>query len=63
MVKKAEQVEFTCQVPNANANIFYVMTFVEGDDNLYMIISWTPSIIKDAHKETFYAMASTFKEL
>ena len=61
--KKAEQIEFTCQVPNANSNIFYVMTFVEGDDELYMIISWTPSLLEEEHKETFYAMADSFTEL
>lgn len=61
--KKAEQIEFNCQVPNANSNIFYVMTFVEGDDELYMIISWTPSLLEEEHKETFYAMANSFTEL
>ncbi|MEM7086043.1 MAG: hypothetical protein AAF489_07665 [Bacteroidota bacterium] len=61
--RKAEQVEFTCQVPNANSNIFYVMTFVEGEDELYMIISWTVSLLKEEHKESFYAIANSFKEL
>ena len=61
--KKAEQIEFTCLVPNANSNIFYVMTFVEGDDELYMIISWTPSLLEEEHRETFYAMADSFTEL
>ena len=59
----AEQIEFTCQVPTANSNIFYVMTFVEGEDDLYMIISWTISLLEDEHKGTFYAMADSFKEL
>ena len=61
--RKAEQIEFTCKVPNANSNIFYVMTFVEGDDELYMIISWTPTLLEADHKETFYAIADSFKEL
>lgn len=61
--KKAEQIEFTCKVPNANSNIFYVMTFVEGDDELYMLISWTPSLLEEEHKETFYSIANTFEEL
>jgi len=61
--KNAEQIEFTCQVPTANSNIFYVMTFVEGEDDLYMIISWTLSLLEDEHKDTFYAMADSFKEL
>ena len=61
--KKAEQIEFTCQVPNANSNIFYVMTFVEGEDELYMIISWTLSLLEEENKDTFYAMADSFKEL
>ena len=61
--KKAEQIEFTCQVPNANSNIFYVMTFVEGENELYMIISWTLSLLEEEHKESFYAIASSFKTL
>lgn len=59
----AAQIEFTCQVPTANSNIFYVMTFIEGEDDLYMIISWTISLLEDDHKDTFYAMADSFKEL
>jgi hypothetical protein len=61
--KNAAQIEFTCQVPTANSNIFYVMTFVESEDDLYMIISWTLSLLEDEHKDSFYAMANSFKTL
>ena len=61
--KKAEQKEFTCIVDSSGSEIFYVMTFLEGADHLYWIISWTLTDLETAHKDSFYAIADSFKEL
>ncbi len=59
----AEQVEFTARVPEVDYDIFYVLTFVEGRESVYMIMEWTLSEYKDKYKETFYYMADTFTEI
>jgi len=61
--KKAEQKEFTCVVDSQGSEIFYVMTFLEGADHLYWIISWTLSDLEAEHKDSFYAIANSFQEL
>ena len=61
--KMAEQKEFTCIVDSQGSEIFYVMTFLEGTDDLYWIISWTLSDLEAEHKDSFYAIANSFKEL
>lgn len=59
----AEQVEFTGRVKDVPYDIFYLMTFVEGDEDLYMIMTWTLSDSEDKYKPTLYTMAESFKEL
>jgi len=59
----AEQVEFTGRVPGVDFDIFYVMTFVEGQDNLYMMMIWTLGKSEGKFKDTFYRMADSFNEL
>lgn len=59
----AEQVEFVGKVPSIEFEIFYLMTFVEGKDNLYWIMDWTLSENEEEYKEIFKAMTSSFKEI
>ena len=59
----AEQVEFIGRVPDVDFDIFYLMTFIEGTDNVYMMMEWTLSEKENTYKDTFYHSASTFKEL
>lgn len=59
----AEQVEFSGRVPDVDYDIFYLMTFIEGKDNVYMMMQWTLSENEGTYKNTFYQSANTFKEL
>ncbi len=59
----AEQVEFTGRVADVDSDIFYIMTFVEGRNNVYMIMTWTLGSSEEAYKETFYFMVDSFREL
>ncbi len=59
----AEQVEFTANVPEVDYDIFYLLTFVEGREHVYMIMEWTLAEYADKYKGTFYQMVDTFTEI
>ena len=59
----AEQVEFTGRVADVDSDIFYMMTFVEGRNDVYMIMTWTLGNSEQTYKETFYLMVDSFREL
>ncbi|GAB5399338.1 MAG: hypothetical protein Aureis2KO_09230 [Aureisphaera sp.] len=59
----AEQVEFTASVPEVDYDIYYLLTFVEGRENIYMVMQWTLAEYKETYKGTFYQMIDTFKEI
>jgi len=59
----AEQVEFTGRVADVDSDIFYMMTFVEGRNDVYMIMTWTLANSKETYRETFYHMVDSFREL
>lgn len=59
----AEQVEFVGRVPDIDFDIYYLMTFVEGKETLYMVMEWTLSDNEDTNRETFKKMAESFKEI
>ena len=59
----AEQVEFIGRAAHVDSDIFYMMTFVEGRNDLYMIITWTLGDSKETYKEIFYFMVDSFREL
>jgi hypothetical protein len=59
----AEQVDFKGRVAGVDFDIFYVMTFVEGRNDLYMIMTWTLANSEETYKETFYLMADSFREI
>lgn len=42
--------------------IYYYMTFIEGADDLYMIMTWTLKESKDTYKGTFEKMVKSFEE-
>ena len=43
--------------------IYYYMTFVEGAENLYMIMAWTLQDSKDTYSKTFEQMVKSFEEI
>ena len=59
----AEQVEFVGRVPEIDFDIYYLMTFVEGEETLYMVMEWTLSKNEETYKDTFKKMAESFKEI
>ncbi|MEZ4779436.1 MAG: hypothetical protein R2786_08675 [Flavobacteriaceae bacterium] len=59
----AQQVEFVGRVPDIDFDIFYLMTFIEGKETLYMMMTWTLSANENTYKETFKHMAESFEEL
>ncbi len=61
--RDAEQVEFTASVANVANEIYYLITFVEGEKNVYMIMTWTLAKFEDKYRSTFEEMANSFREL
>lgn len=44
-------------------NIFYQLGFIEGKQNVYMIMSWTEKSKKERYKRTFQKMIESFRLL
>lgn len=59
----ANQTEFVGRVPEIDFDIYYLMTFIEGKETLYMMMTWTLSNSEDTYKDTFKYMAESFEEL
>ncbi|MEM7187493.1 MAG: hypothetical protein AAF466_12620 [Bacteroidota bacterium] len=59
----AEQIEFTAAVEGVDSDIYYLMTFIEGEKNVYMVMTWTLIGNKGEHQQTFVRMADSFREL
>lgn len=59
---EAEQVEFGGRVADVDYDIYYIMTFIEGQENLYMMMTWTLGTSADEYKIDFLAMANSFNE-
>ncbi|MDF0706074.1 MAG: hypothetical protein VX772_02505 [Bacteroidota bacterium] len=57
----AETLELDAQVDGVPEEISYFLTFVEGDDRVYMIMAWTLKNKKIAHKKTFKTIAESFQ--
>lgn len=58
-----EQVEFVGKIPGVDDEIVYILTFIEGKNDLYMIMSWTLNKYSKKYSNTFHKMADSFKEL
>ncbi len=59
----AEQIEFTARVPEVSYDIYYLMTFIEGRENIYMMMEWTLEENKAKYSDTFKEMAQSFTEI
>jgi hypothetical protein len=58
---EARQVEINGRVVGVPGEIYYLVTFVDGHENLYMVMSWTLTERKEKYSETFKKMAKSFK--
>ncbi|MDC8004013.1 hypothetical protein POV27_08110 [Aureisphaera galaxeae] len=59
----AEQVAFTARVPEVDYDIYYIITFIEGRENVYMVMEWTLAEYEEKYKTTFLQMIDTFTEI
>ncbi|TCK69356.1 hypothetical protein DFQ05_0877 [Winogradskyella wandonensis] len=57
----ARQIKATGRVDSIDA--FYVVGFVEGEENIYMLMNWTLDDKKDKFENTFEYINGTFKVL
>jgi hypothetical protein len=57
----AESVQIDGKVEGIDEEIAYFLTFVEGTDNIYMMMSWTLQSKKEEHKKTFETIAQSFE--
>ena len=56
-----EIVEFEGNVEGIEQDIFYFLTFIEGTEQVYMMMAWTLKSRKDKYISTFNKMARSFK--
>lgn len=59
----AETVELDAQVEGIKYDIGYFITFIEGTENLYMIMEWTLQNRKEKYRTTFDQIARSFRLL
>ncbi|MBA4744275.1 MAG: hypothetical protein H2058_03365 [Muricauda sp.] len=57
----AEFIEIDANVNGVSDEISYFLTFVEGNDRVYMIMAWTLKDKKMEHKKTFKTIAESFE--
>ena len=58
---KAESVELDGKVDNIEDELSYFLTFAEGNDKIYMIMSWTLKRRKQEHKNTLLKIVKSFE--
>lgn len=56
----AEQVEMDANVEGVDEEISYFLTFLEGTDNVYMVMCWTLKSKKEEHGKTYGVIAESF---
>ncbi|MDC6365053.1 MULTISPECIES: hypothetical protein [Flavobacteriaceae] len=56
----AEMVDIDGTVDGIDEDISYFLTFIEGTEKVYMIMSWTLTNKKDTHGPTFESIAKSF---
>ncbi|WP_421802504.1 hypothetical protein [Flagellimonas sp.] len=57
----AETMELDANIEGVANEISYFLTFIEGDDRVYMIMAWTLKNKKIEHKKTFKTIAESFE--
>lgn len=59
----ALHVEMVAQPEEVAVGIYYLFTFIEGEDTLYMFMQWTVAQQKEEYQDTFEAVIETFEEV
>ncbi len=58
---QAETIDIDAKVDNIEEELSYFLTFIDGKNNIYMIMSWTLKSKKQEYKKTFETIAQSFK--
>lgn len=58
----AMNMELLAQPQGTPVPIYYLLTFVEGEETLYMIMQWTIESQREEFEATFEVIADSFKE-
>ncbi|MFW6226964.1 MAG: PsbP-related protein [Bacteroidota bacterium] len=61
--REAVQMEFTGKVKGVNRTIWYLVTLVEGNEIVYMLMTWTLQNRKEKYREAFEMTARSFRLL
>lgn len=59
----AQQVQIDGHVEDIPQEISYLFTFIEGDEHVYMITSWTLKARKEKYLKTFQEISNSFRLL
>jgi hypothetical protein len=59
----AEFIELYSKAENDRPEIYYQITFIEGENHVYMIMAWTLPDREKRYSEEFRAIVKTFKEI
>ena len=59
----AELFEIMGEIPNLKADLYYSLTFIEGVEKVYTVMSWTLDSQKDKYRTTFEHIATSFKPI
>ncbi len=60
---EAVQVSFVGKVPGVDDEIAYILTFLEGEIDMYMIMTWTLNKYAKRYTGTYQKMAHSVREL
>lgn len=59
----ASRLEISGSVPNLSEDLFYLITFIEGDEKIYTIMSWTLDNNKKDYHNTFKHISNSFETI
>ena len=57
----AESLELDAKVNGVDDEISYFLTFIDGNEKVYMLMCWTLKSKKEEHKKTFKTIAESFE--
>ena len=59
----ASRLEISGSVPNLSEDLFYLLTFIEGDEKIYTIMSWTLDTNREDYHNTFKHISNSFETI
>ncbi len=59
----ASRLEISGSVPNVDEDLFYLLTFIEGDEKVYTVMSWTLDTNKEAYHTIFLQISNSLARI